>query len=329
MEYECMIITLIYMERLSKMTGQGFRICMWNWRYTLLVCMMLASKVFDDFSMNNFDFADIFCNVHLKHVNLMEVQILKIFNFNVEVSSEEYMSYHTKIQELIVAARMQAVHERLELLDCEDETESDIESVRLSSGSQSANSIKGSFNDERSLGHGTVVANYAQHAYRLFDDMDTSAVKVSPCLIPRHSPIIGPPPQTQASSDFTENHDRKVMTSVTPVFEDSVDDSAETISSPPFPRSRAFSHPIHFSQSASSGASSIRRSVSKAISSILKTLSASSPMVASYPRKSQSKVYTDTENNNSETTVSVTTTSLYAPNLTAVDEPSPLCDRST
>jgi len=113
MEYECMIITLIYLERLARLTNNAFRVCELNWRYILFTCMMLASKIWDDFAMINGEYATIFTNLKLSLINQLELEALKIFNFSLAVSNVEYTSYHAKIQDLVAAAKVKMVHDRL------------------------------------------------------------------------------------------------------------------------------------------------------------------------------------------------------------------------
>mmetsp|Transcript_24869 Transcript_24869/g.36682 ORF Transcript_24869/g.36682 Transcript_24869/m.36682 type:complete len:433 (+) Transcript_24869:104-1402(+) len=120
MEYECMIIALIYMERLSRVTNKAFRVCALNWRYTLFTCMLLASKIWDDFSMVNADFADIFSNTSLSHLNKMESEVLTMLNFSMMITDEEYMKLHSTIQELIYMSKCKQSQDRFELYGFEE-----------------------------------------------------------------------------------------------------------------------------------------------------------------------------------------------------------------
>eukprot|EP00602_Paraphysomonas_sp_CaronLab_P009274 CAMPEP_0185036254 /NCGR_PEP_ID=MMETSP1103-20130426/28947_1 /TAXON_ID=36769 /ORGANISM="Paraphysomonas bandaiensis, Strain Caron Lab Isolate" /LENGTH=439 /DNA_ID=CAMNT_0027573733 /DNA_START=90 /DNA_END=1409 /DNA_ORIENTATION=- len=128
MEYECMIIALIYMERLSKVTNNDFRICALNWRYTLFTCMLLASKIWDDFSMVNVDFAGMFSNTSLTHLNQMESAILRMLNFSMMITCEEYMRLHNTIQDLITIAHSKKTLEKFELSGFDDVLSSDANS---------------------------------------------------------------------------------------------------------------------------------------------------------------------------------------------------------
>lgn len=57
MEMDCVILSLIYVERLIKMTEGALRPRPENWRSLLFSCLALASKVTDDCSMWNGDFS--------------------------------------------------------------------------------------------------------------------------------------------------------------------------------------------------------------------------------------------------------------------------------
>ena len=59
MEVDCIIISLIYIERLIKLTNGKLTPSSNNWRSILFSCMVLASKVWDDLSMWNCDFSKI------------------------------------------------------------------------------------------------------------------------------------------------------------------------------------------------------------------------------------------------------------------------------
>jgi hypothetical protein len=51
METDCIIMSLIYVERLVKVTDGKLRPHQSNWRSILFSCMVLSSKVWDDMSM--------------------------------------------------------------------------------------------------------------------------------------------------------------------------------------------------------------------------------------------------------------------------------------
>ncbi len=72
MEKDCIIMSLVYIERMLSEAAPALCICGSNWKSTILSGMALASKVWDDLSMLNVDFSKI-GNVKLHHLNMLEV----------------------------------------------------------------------------------------------------------------------------------------------------------------------------------------------------------------------------------------------------------------
>lgn len=70
MEKEVPIIALVYIERL--LLKSGFFIVGRNWRKILLVSLIIASKIWDDESFENDNFAKAFPNFTTKEINEME-----------------------------------------------------------------------------------------------------------------------------------------------------------------------------------------------------------------------------------------------------------------
>lgn len=100
MEYECIVVVLIYIERIIR-TGKVV-ITETNWKSLVFISCLLASKVWDDLSMINSDFV---CamegQISLKDANKLELWTLQLLSFNVYVSSDEYDHYHSVILSLI------------------------------------------------------------------------------------------------------------------------------------------------------------------------------------------------------------------------------------
>lgn len=106
METDCIVMSLIYAERLIKKTHAWIRPTTRNWRSLLLMCTMMASKVWDDISMINADFANI-CNairypISLQRINELELIMLQRLKFRVIVSSSEYTKYNLFIRSLVL-----------------------------------------------------------------------------------------------------------------------------------------------------------------------------------------------------------------------------------
>ena len=70
MEHEIPIIALVYIERLLLKTG--ILLNRYNWQRVLLVCLCLASKVWDDDSLENQHFPKVMPNVTLLEINRLE-----------------------------------------------------------------------------------------------------------------------------------------------------------------------------------------------------------------------------------------------------------------
>ncbi|KAL7432490.1 hypothetical protein ACHAXH_005754 [Discostella pseudostelligera] len=97
MEVECIIISLIYIERVIKLTDAKLAPQPANWRSVLFSCMVLASKVWDDLSMWNCDFSKIVpsgVTFSLARTNELEIALLRALKYKVKVNSSEYAKYY-------------------------------------------------------------------------------------------------------------------------------------------------------------------------------------------------------------------------------------------
>lgn len=101
MESECIIITLIYLERLKLATNGKLSIRYENWKSVLLSCIMMASKVWDDLSMLNVDFSKICPSFALKIVNKLETKLLEILMYEVRVSASCYAKYYFHLRSMM------------------------------------------------------------------------------------------------------------------------------------------------------------------------------------------------------------------------------------
>ncbi len=105
MEPDCMIITLIYVERLIKTTEGKLRPRTSNWRSILFSCMVLASKVWDDLSMWNVDFSET-CptgvEFSLQRINELEIALLATLDYQVKVPAGEYAKYYFLLRSMLI-----------------------------------------------------------------------------------------------------------------------------------------------------------------------------------------------------------------------------------
>lgn len=97
MEVECIIVSLIYIERVIKLTDGKLSPKPSNWRSVLFSCMVLASKVWDDLSMWNCDFSKIVPSAmtfSLARTNELELALLRALKYKVKVNASEYAKYY-------------------------------------------------------------------------------------------------------------------------------------------------------------------------------------------------------------------------------------------
>merc|ERR1712146_138041 len=70
---ECLVISLLFIERLRSLTG--ISLLMSNWQPILLASMVVAQKVWDDQSLLNVDFS-VICNAYtLQDINNLEKRV--------------------------------------------------------------------------------------------------------------------------------------------------------------------------------------------------------------------------------------------------------------
>jgi hypothetical protein len=100
LESECIIMALIYCERLVKDTKGRLCIRYDNWKSIVFTCLMMASKVWDDLSMWNVDFS-ISSSLNLRRVNDLELKLLETLKFIIRVSASEYAKYYFHLRSLI------------------------------------------------------------------------------------------------------------------------------------------------------------------------------------------------------------------------------------
>lgn len=88
MEKEVAVICLVYLNRLASLSG--LRLSAGNWKRALFTSMLLASKVWDDDSYENKNFAQAFTMYTAEEINAMEGSYLALIDFNLKVSGSEY-----------------------------------------------------------------------------------------------------------------------------------------------------------------------------------------------------------------------------------------------
>lgn len=92
MENEIPIIALIYIERL--MLSTGILLNRYNWQRILLCCLCLASKIWDDDSLENQHFPKVMPNVTNNEINKLEQAYLEFVDFKLVIRGAEYAKYY-------------------------------------------------------------------------------------------------------------------------------------------------------------------------------------------------------------------------------------------
>ena len=93
MENETPIIALVYIERLLKKTG--ILINKYTWKRFMLICLCIASKVWDDDSLENIHFPKVMSDVSVTMINRLEQTFLDVFlNYDLVVKGSEYAKYY-------------------------------------------------------------------------------------------------------------------------------------------------------------------------------------------------------------------------------------------
>jgi hypothetical protein len=108
MEFDAIIMSLIYVERLIKSTNGAVMPSPYNWASVIFSCMVLASKVWDDLSMWNIDFSNVSVNsgvlspFSLKRINELELAVLACLNFAVAIPGSEYAKYYYLLRSMMI-----------------------------------------------------------------------------------------------------------------------------------------------------------------------------------------------------------------------------------
>lgn len=93
---ECYIITLIYGERMLQ-RNDGFQITRRNVHRLMLVSLLLASKMLDDFYCRNMYYATA-CGITLEALNALELKMCFMMGFNLNVSVDEFELYRDSLR---------------------------------------------------------------------------------------------------------------------------------------------------------------------------------------------------------------------------------------
>ena len=92
MEKEIPIICLVYIERL--LIKSGFGLTSSNWRSIILTALIMASKIWDDESFENENFAMVLPTYRTKDLNEMERVFLDFIEYNLYIKGSDYAKYY-------------------------------------------------------------------------------------------------------------------------------------------------------------------------------------------------------------------------------------------
>jgi hypothetical protein len=92
MEKEIPILCLVYIERFLTKTGVLMNHA--NWKRLTLISLILASKIWDDDSLENVHFPQVLPDVTLKEVSSLENAFLQLIDFDLIIRGAEYAKYY-------------------------------------------------------------------------------------------------------------------------------------------------------------------------------------------------------------------------------------------
>ena len=92
MEKEIPILCLVYLERFLTKTGVLMNHA--NWKRLTLISLILASKIWDDDSLENVHFPQVLPDSTLKEISSLEKVFLSLIDFDLMIRGSEYAKYY-------------------------------------------------------------------------------------------------------------------------------------------------------------------------------------------------------------------------------------------
>mmetsp|Transcript_28653 Transcript_28653/g.64189 ORF Transcript_28653/g.64189 Transcript_28653/m.64189 type:complete len:189 (+) Transcript_28653:2-568(+) len=96
---ECSIVCLIYVEKLMEVAKVP--LVAETWRPIFMCGLLLASKVWQDLSSWNIEFASVYPQFSLDAINKLEVLFLKHIKWDLYISSSLYAKYYFALRSLL------------------------------------------------------------------------------------------------------------------------------------------------------------------------------------------------------------------------------------
>jgi hypothetical protein len=91
------VLSLYYIEKMIRKTS--FTFAPFNWRKVVLACVILATKVYEELAVWNADFKEVFPNLSVHDLNKMEMELLRLLDFEVGLNSAKYVKYFFAIRD--------------------------------------------------------------------------------------------------------------------------------------------------------------------------------------------------------------------------------------
>ena len=108
---ECSIVCLIYIERLMEVAKVPLVARTWR---TIFMCgLLLASKVWQDLSSWNIEFATVYPQFSLEAINRLEVQFLKMIKWDLFISSSLYAKYYFALRSILEKSDFRVRYNRM------------------------------------------------------------------------------------------------------------------------------------------------------------------------------------------------------------------------
>jgi hypothetical protein len=108
---ECSIVCLIYMERLMEVAKVP--LVARTWRPIFMCGLLLASKVWQDLSSWNIEFASVYPQFSLDAINRLEIQFLKSIKWDLYISSSLYAKYYFALRSLLAKQDFRVRYNRM------------------------------------------------------------------------------------------------------------------------------------------------------------------------------------------------------------------------
>ncbi|CAG9334290.1 unnamed protein product [Blepharisma stoltei] len=98
-QHECVVMMLIYVERL--ITEGGVQLSSTNWRPIVYTGLLLSSKIWEDICVLNIDFANLYPYYTIRSTNLLEMNFASALGWRLFISPEQYSKYYFHLKEMI------------------------------------------------------------------------------------------------------------------------------------------------------------------------------------------------------------------------------------